>query len=135
MAVGASLVCSVENTRCPVRAACSAISAASRRLSARRLPDTPVLAVPDVADQAELTSATAKSLLQCMKKLRRLQARCTTCSHAAYCPTMDAWAASIHAALDELYIERSKALPPRPPEKYRCHAANASRCRHQRASA
>ena len=34
--------------------ACSAISAASRRLSERRLPDTPVLSVPDVADQAEL---------------------------------------------------------------------------------
>jgi predicted short-subunit dehydrogenase-like oxidoreductase (DUF2520 family) len=34
--------------------ACSAISAASRRLCERRLPDTPVLSVPDVADQAEL---------------------------------------------------------------------------------
>ena len=34
--------------------ACSAISAASRRLAERRLPDTPVLAVPDVADRAEL---------------------------------------------------------------------------------
>ena len=34
--------------------ACSAISSASRRLSERRLPDTPVLPVPDVADQAEL---------------------------------------------------------------------------------
>jgi predicted short-subunit dehydrogenase-like oxidoreductase (DUF2520 family) len=34
--------------------ACSAISAASRRLAERRLPDTPVLTVPDVADRAEL---------------------------------------------------------------------------------
>ena len=34
--------------------ACSAISSLSRRLAARRLPDTPVLAVPDVADRAEL---------------------------------------------------------------------------------
>jgi len=34
--------------------ACSAISNASRRLAERRLPDTPVLAVPDVADRAEL---------------------------------------------------------------------------------
>ena len=34
--------------------ACSAISSASRRLAERRLPDTPVLAVPDVADRAEL---------------------------------------------------------------------------------
>ena len=34
--------------------ACSAISVASRRLAERRLPDTPVLAVPDVADRAEL---------------------------------------------------------------------------------
>ena len=30
--------------------ACSAISGASRRLAERRLPDTPVLAVPDVAE-------------------------------------------------------------------------------------
>lgn len=34
--------------------ACSAISATSRRLAERRLPDTPVLPVPDVADVAEL---------------------------------------------------------------------------------
>lgn len=34
--------------------ACSAISARSRRLAQRRLPDTPVLPVPDVADSAEL---------------------------------------------------------------------------------
>jgi predicted short-subunit dehydrogenase-like oxidoreductase (DUF2520 family) len=34
--------------------ACSAITAASRRLAERRLPDTPVLTVPDVADRAEL---------------------------------------------------------------------------------
>lgn len=34
--------------------ACSAISATSRRLAERRLPDTPVLTVPDVADTAEL---------------------------------------------------------------------------------
>jgi len=34
--------------------ACSAISSTSRRLAERRLPDTPVLAVPDVADRAEL---------------------------------------------------------------------------------
>jgi len=34
--------------------ACSAISATSRRLAERRLPDTPVLPVPDVADSAEL---------------------------------------------------------------------------------
>jgi len=34
--------------------ACSAISSASRRLAERRLPETPVLAVPDVADRAEL---------------------------------------------------------------------------------
>jgi predicted short-subunit dehydrogenase-like oxidoreductase (DUF2520 family) len=34
--------------------ACSAISHASRRLAERRLPDTPVLPVQDVADSAEL---------------------------------------------------------------------------------
>ncbi|MCI4674446.1 Rossmann-like and DUF2520 domain-containing protein [Candidatus Mycolicibacterium alkanivorans] len=34
--------------------ACSAISNTSRRLAERRLPDTPVLPVPDVADSAEL---------------------------------------------------------------------------------
>jgi len=34
--------------------ACAAISTASRRLAQRRLPDTPVLPVPDVADSAEL---------------------------------------------------------------------------------
>jgi predicted short-subunit dehydrogenase-like oxidoreductase (DUF2520 family) len=34
--------------------ACSAISDSSRRLADRRLPDTPLLAVPDVADRAEL---------------------------------------------------------------------------------
>lgn len=34
--------------------ACSAISGASRRLAERRLPDTPILPVPDVADSAEL---------------------------------------------------------------------------------
>ncbi len=34
--------------------ACSAISARSRRLAQRRLPDTPVLPVPDVAGRAEL---------------------------------------------------------------------------------
>lgn len=34
--------------------ACSAISSASRRLTERRLPDTLVLPVPDVADSAEL---------------------------------------------------------------------------------
>ncbi|TXI55782.1 MAG: hypothetical protein E6Q57_00230, partial [Mycobacterium sp.] len=34
--------------------ACSAISGTSRRLAQRRLPDTPVLPVPDVADSAEL---------------------------------------------------------------------------------
>lgn len=34
--------------------ACSAISDSSRRLTQRRLPDTPVLPVPDVADSAEL---------------------------------------------------------------------------------
>lgn len=34
--------------------ACSAISAKSRRLAERRLPDTPVLPVTDVADHAEL---------------------------------------------------------------------------------
>ena len=34
--------------------ACSAISNTSRRLAERRLPDTPVLPVPDVADCAEL---------------------------------------------------------------------------------
>ena len=34
--------------------ACSAISDSSRRLAERRLPDTPLLTVPDVADRAEL---------------------------------------------------------------------------------
>lgn len=34
--------------------ACSAISARSRRLAERRLPDTPILPVPDVAGRAEL---------------------------------------------------------------------------------
>ncbi len=34
--------------------ACSAISTSSRRLAERRLPDTPILPVPDVADSAEL---------------------------------------------------------------------------------
>ena len=51
--VGTALGAALERAD-HVVVACSAISAASRRLSERRLPDTPVLPVPDVADQAEL---------------------------------------------------------------------------------
>jgi len=51
--VGTALGAALERTD-HVVVACSAISAASRRLAQRRLPDTAVLAVPDVADRAEL---------------------------------------------------------------------------------
>lgn len=51
--VGTALGAALERAE-HVVVACSAISAASRRLTERRLPDTPVLPVPDVADSAEL---------------------------------------------------------------------------------
>jgi len=51
--VGTALGAALERAD-HVVVACSAISAASRRLAERRLPDTPVLTVPDVADRAEL---------------------------------------------------------------------------------
>lgn len=51
--VGTALGVALERAE-HVVVACSAISAASRRLAERRLPDTPVLSVPDVADSAEL---------------------------------------------------------------------------------
>ena len=51
--VGTALGAALERAE-HVVVACSAISAASRRLVERRLPDTPVLPVPDVADSAEL---------------------------------------------------------------------------------
>ncbi|MCW1957205.1 MAG: DUF2520 domain-containing protein [Mycobacterium sp.] len=51
--VGTALGVALERAE-HVVVACSAISAASRRLAERRLPDTPVLPVPDVADNAEL---------------------------------------------------------------------------------
>ena len=51
--VGTALGAALERAD-HVVVACSAISAASRRFAERRLPDTPVLAVPDVADRAEL---------------------------------------------------------------------------------
>ena len=61
-----------------------------------------------VADQAELTSATAKSLVRCVKKLRRLQARCQTCAFYSACASMQTWTASINEAIAELVAERSK---------------------------
>ena len=51
--VGTALGVALERAE-HVVVACSAISNASRRLAERRLPDTPVLPVPDVADSAEL---------------------------------------------------------------------------------
>ena len=51
--VGTALGAALERAE-HVVVACSAISAASRRLAQRRLPDTPVLPVPEVADSAEL---------------------------------------------------------------------------------
>ena len=51
--VGTALGLALERAE-HVVVACSAISAASLRLAERRLPDTPVLPVPDVADSAEL---------------------------------------------------------------------------------
>lgn len=51
--VGTALGLALERAE-HVVVACSAISAASRRLAERRLPDTEVLPVPDVADNAEL---------------------------------------------------------------------------------
>ncbi|MBU3751029.1 MAG: DUF2520 domain-containing protein [Mycobacterium sp.] len=51
--VGSALGVALERAD-HVVVACSAISAASRRMAQRRLPDTPVLPVPDVADRAEL---------------------------------------------------------------------------------
>jgi len=51
--VGTALGVALERAE-HVVGACSAISAASRRLAQRRLPDTAVLPVPDVADRAEL---------------------------------------------------------------------------------
>jgi len=51
--VGTALGLALERAE-HVVVACSAISAGSRRLAERRLPDTPVLPVPEVADHAEL---------------------------------------------------------------------------------
>jgi predicted short-subunit dehydrogenase-like oxidoreductase (DUF2520 family) len=51
--VGTALGAALERAD-HVVVACSAISAASRRHAQRRLPDTAVLALPDVADRAEL---------------------------------------------------------------------------------
>lgn len=51
--VGTALGVALERAE-HVVVSCSAISATSRRLAERRLPDTPVLPVPDVADSAEL---------------------------------------------------------------------------------
>ena len=51
--VGTALGAALERAE-HVVVACSAISAGSRRLTERRLPDTAVLPVPDVADSAEL---------------------------------------------------------------------------------
>lgn len=51
--VGSALGVALERAE-HVVVACSAISTASRRLAVRRLPDTPVLPVPDVAGSAEL---------------------------------------------------------------------------------
>jgi predicted short-subunit dehydrogenase-like oxidoreductase (DUF2520 family) len=51
--VGTALGVALERAE-HVVVACSAISATSRRRAERRLPDTPVLPVPDVADSAEL---------------------------------------------------------------------------------
>ncbi len=51
--VGTALGMALERAE-HVVVACSAISAGSLRLAQRRLPDTPVLPVPDVADAAEL---------------------------------------------------------------------------------
>lgn len=51
--VGTALGVALERAE-HVVVGCSAISAASRRMAERRLPDTPVLPVPDVADRAEL---------------------------------------------------------------------------------
>lgn len=51
--VGTALGAALERAE-HVVVACNAISAASRRLAERRLPETPVMAVPDVADNAEL---------------------------------------------------------------------------------
>lgn len=51
--VGTALGAALERAE-HVVVACSAISAASRRLTERRLPDSAVLPVPEVADRAEL---------------------------------------------------------------------------------
>jgi len=51
--VGTALGMALERAE-HVVVACSAISEASRRLTERRLPDTPIMPVPDVADSAEL---------------------------------------------------------------------------------
>lgn len=51
--VGTALGVALERAE-HVVVACSAISATSRRMAERRLPDTPVLPVPEVADSAEL---------------------------------------------------------------------------------
>ncbi len=51
--VGTALGVALERAE-HVVVACSAISATSRGLAERRLPDTPVVPVPDVADSAEL---------------------------------------------------------------------------------
>lgn len=51
--VGTALGVALERAE-HVVVGCSAISTRSRRMAERRLPDTPVLPVPDVADRAEL---------------------------------------------------------------------------------
>lgn len=58
--VGTALGMALERAE-HVVVACSAISEASRRLTERRLPDTPIMPVPDVADSAELLLLTVST--------------------------------------------------------------------------
>lgn len=62
-----------------------------------------------VIDQAELASATAKSLVAAVKKLRRLQNHCQNCAHAGACPAVAEWQGAIDAAIAEVYAERSRS--------------------------
>lgn len=58
-----------------------------------------------VVEQAELVAATALTLVQRVRKLRRLQGRCTMCRHSGKCADLLAWRTAIDSAVRELIDE------------------------------
>lgn len=61
-----------------------------------------------VAEQAELTSASALTLAGCVRKLRRLQAQCGGCANADACDAVRMWRTSIDTAVTEILAEWKK---------------------------